>query len=517
MRGTRPQTPSTGVPHVAWWRGLAVRCGVFVLFCLTLVLPARAEVTVGSKVFTESVILGEMARLAIAERTEEPVTHRRELGGTRIVFDALEAGEIDVYPDYTGTLRFQILAGENLQSDADLGAALAERGLAMTEPLGFSNNYAIALLPERARALGVSTISDLRQYPQLRLGVANEFLDRSDGWAALREAYELPQADVRGMIHDLAYRALAAGQIDAMAVYTTDAQIAELGLTLVEDDQRYFPSYEAVYVYRADLQPEAEAALQALSGSLDEAAMQRLNARAQLGGEAEAEVAAEVVGDVLGEEVVAAADEDGAAARIWQRTLEHLALVGIALGAAIIFALPLGVAAARLPKFGNIILGAVGILQTIPSLALFVILIPLLGIGAVPTIAALFLYSLLPIVRNTHAGLTGIPADLLDSADALGLSRAQRLRRIELPLAAPTIMAGIKTAAVIAVGLATLGAIIGAGGYGQPILTGIRLASSPLILEGAIPAAVLALLMQGLFDLTERWTTPRGLRLRQAV
>ncbi|MEM8827216.1 MAG: ABC transporter permease, partial [Pseudomonadota bacterium] len=157
------------------------------------------------------------------------------------------------------------------------------------------------------------------------------------------------------------------------------------------------------------------------------------------------------------------------------------------------------------------------ILQTIPSLALFVILIPLMGIGAVPTIFALFLYSLLPIVRNVHAGLTGIAPALLDSADALGLSRTARLRRIELPLAAPTIMAGVKTAAVIAVGLATLGAIIGAGGYGQPILTGVRLASTPLILEGAIPAALLALVIQGLFALAERWITPRGLKLKQAT
>jgi osmoprotectant transport system permease protein len=160
------------------------------------------------------------------------------------------------------------------------------------------------------------------------------------------------------------------------------------------------------------------------------------------------------------------------------------------------------------------VLGAVGVLQTVPSLALLVVLIPLMGIGAAPTVAALFLYSLLPIVRNTHAGLAGIAPSLIDSADALGLSRAARLRRIELPLAAPTIMAGVKTAAVIAVGLATLGAIVGAGGYGQPILTGIRLNSTPLILEGAIPAALLALVVQGLLGLAERRLTPRGLRPR---
>ncbi|MGB3723261.1 MAG: glycine betaine ABC transporter substrate-binding protein [Pacificimonas sp.] len=468
-----------------------------------------------SKLFTESVILGEIAKSAIAEQTGDPVTHNRELGGTRIVFDALEAGEIDAYPDYTGTLRFEVLAREEVETDAELRAALAKRGLKMTRPLGFSNNYAVAFMPERAAALGLETISDLRAHPDLVFGVANEFLDRADGWQALKSAYDLPQRDVRGMIHDLAYRALVAGQIDAIDAYTTDPQIAQYELTLLEDDRAHFPTYEAVFVYRDDLPAEAQAALEALAGSLDEAAMQALNKRAQIDGEPEAALAAEVVSQVLGTEVSAEA-EDGRAARVWQRTKEHLALVGIALGAALVIAIPLGIAAARLPRFGNVILGAVGILQTIPSLALFVIMIPLLGIGAVPTVFALLFYSLLPIVRNTHAGLTGIAPGLLDSADALGLGKWARLRRVELPLAAPTIMAGVKTAAVIAVGLATLGAIIGAGGYGQPILTGIRLASTPLILEGAIPAAVLALLMQGAFDLAERGITPRGLRLRQA-
>ena len=489
-----------------------------VLLALLAAAPAAAEITVASKLFTENVVLGEMARIAIAEETDEDVVHRRELGGTRILFDALEAGEIDVYPEYTGTLRFEVLAADNLQSDEEIAAALARRGLRITPPLGFSNTYAIAVTRATAERLNLRTTSDLAAHPDIRFGLSNEFVDRADGWQALKAAYDLPQTDVQGMFHDLGYRALVAGQIDAMDAYTTDPQIAEYDLVLLEDDRQHFPVYDAVYVYRDDLPDSAAAALDRFAGTLDLSQVQRLNARVQTGGESESAVAAEVVGRVLGTDTAAAAatDEDGIAARIWQRTQEHLALVGLALGLAILIAIPLGIAAARLPRFGNAILAAVGILQTIPSLALFVILIPLLGIGFVPTISALFVYSLLPIVRNTHAGLTGIAPALLDSADALGLTRWQRLLRIELPLAAPTIMAGIKTAAVIAVGLATLGAIIGAGGYGQPILTGIRLASTPLILEGAIPAAVLALLMQALFDLAERGITPRGLRLKQA-
>ena len=137
-----------------------------------------------------------------------------------------------------------------------------------------------------------------------------------------------------------------------------------------------------------------------------------------------------------------------------------------------------------------------------------------LGIGATPAIVALFLYSLLPIVRNTHAGLAGIPAPLRESAAALGLPLSRPLRLVELPLAAGSILAGIKTAAVINIGTATLGALIGAGGYGEPILTGIRLDNFSLILEGAVPAALLALLVQAGFELVERRLLRPAPRLR---
>jgi osmoprotectant transport system permease protein len=140
-------------------------------------------------------------------------------------------------------------------------------------------------------------------------------------------------------------------------------------------------------------------------------------------------------------------------------------------------------------------------------------MIPLLGIGSWPAIFALFLYSLLPIVRNTYAGLEGIPVHIKESAEVLGITPLARLRLIELPIASPSILAGIKTSAVINVGTATLGALIGAGGYGQPILTGIRLDNISLILQGAVPAAILALLVQGFFDLIERLFVPRGLKL----
>jgi len=220
-----------------------------------------------------------------------------------------------------------------------------------------------------------------------------------------------------------------------------------------------------------------------------------------------------VVASFLGIRADTRADK-GLAARLLQTSIEHIKLVMLSLGLAVLLAIPLGILASRLKRLGQVLIGLTGILQTVPSLAMFVFMIPVFGIGTWPAVAALFLYSLLPIVRNTHAGLAGIAPELRESAAAMGLPRGVRLRRIELPLATRSILAGIKTAAVINVGTATLAALIGAGGYGQPILTGIRLDNISLILEGAIPAAILALLAQGVFEGIERWLTPRGLRLQ---
>jgi osmoprotectant transport system permease protein len=301
-------------------------------------------------------------------------------------------------------------------------------------------------------------------------------------------------------------------------VYTTDPEVRRLGLVLLEDDRGAFPPYHAVLVFRADLDrraPGALAAARRLEGRITESAMASMNARVQVERAPPEEVAAGFLRTALGVEPHVAVE--GAVARILRRTREHLALVATALLAAVVVAIPLGVVAARRRAAGRLILGAAAIVQTVPSLALLVLMIPLLGIGAGPAVAALFLYGLLPIVRNTHAGLTGIAPDLRESAESLGLPPRARLRLVELPLAAPAILAGVKTSAVITVGTATLGALVGAGGYGQPILTGVRLASVPLILEGAVPAALLALLVEAVFDGVERVVVPAGLRPRRVA
>jgi osmoprotectant transport system permease protein len=471
------------------------------------------EVRIGSKKFTESVILGEMLTHLANDAGAEAI-HRRQLGGTRVLWNALRMGEIDAYPEYTGTLLREILAGRKLKSE-EIRAVLSEEGLRMSEPLGFNNTYALGMRPEVADSLGIERVSDLRDHPDLRLGFTNEFLDRGDGWPGLRNHYGLPQSKVVGLDHDLAYRGLAVGTLDVTDFYSTDAEIAYYGFRVLDDDLDYFPAYQAVIIYRAELAERAPTVtrnLVRLENAIDADAMIALNARVKLNGASETEAAAGFLASSLG--VVVRYTSKSFIGRMLQRTGEHLALVSISLLAAMLVAIPLGVVCARRPGVGQIILSCAGVLQTIPALALLVFMIPLFGIGGPPAVVALFLYSLLPIVRNTHAGLTGIPAELREAAVALNLPTSVRLRRIELPLVSPSVLAGIKIAAVINVGTATLGALIGAGGYGQPILTGIRLDDVGLILEGAVPAALLALGIQGLFEIAEHLIVPKGLRLR---
>jgi osmoprotectant transport system permease protein len=460
------------------------------------VIALLLTVVVGSKQFTESVVLGEIATQAL-QSAGAAASHRRELGGTRVLWEALRAGQIDVYPEYTGTLSQELLPGET-----DLTAALARLGLRMGPPIGFDDNYAIGMRRDVARRFAVQTISGLAAHPEVRLGFSNEFMLRRDGWPRLREVYRLPEA--RGLEHEVAYRALADGAIDATDVYSTDAEIRAGDLVLLDDDRHAFLRYQAVFVSRADLPELAARAIDRIR--INQQQMIAMNARVLEDRVPEARVAAAFVG-------AQPAGEDGLVRRIAQRTKEHLVLVGVSLGAAILLSIPLGILAFRRPRLGQVVLGVAGVLQTIPSLALLVFMIPLLGIGPGPAIVALFLYSLLPIIRGTHTGLAAIAPELRESAHALGLPAAAVLARVELPLASRAILSGIKIAAVIDVGTATLGALIGAGGYGQPILSGIRLADTSRILEGAIPAALLALLAQGLFDLLERMAVPRGLRL----
>ncbi len=473
---------------------------------LVLLLAAAAAqaapLVVGSKRFTESYILGELvAQTARAAGAE--VELRPGMGGTAILYEALRSGAIDLYPEYTGTIAREILQGETRATLAALNARLAPLGLAASVPLGFNNTYAIGVPAEVAAARSLQRISDLARHPDLRLGLSHEFLARRDGWPGLAAAYGLAQRP-RGLDHGLAYEALAAGEVDVIDLYSTDAKIARYAIKVLADDRGFFPAYDAVLLHRADVPqrfPRAWQALAALEGTVDAARMRRMNAAAELEGQSFAAAARGRAGGTPSRSFLGALF----APDFWRLTREHLLLVFASLAASVAAGVPLGVAAAKRPRLAQPILGAAGVIQTIPSLALFAFLIALTGlIGMLPALLALFLYALLPIVRNTHAGLLGVGAGMRDAARALGLSARQALWRVELPLARPMILAGVKTSAVINVGTATIAAFIGAGGYGERIASGLALNDHTVLLAGAIPAAALALIVQGAFELAER-------------
>ncbi len=517
-RGRRNEGVTLWLPDIAppgqagRGRGVAYFLAGVILSLLTTPLPAAEPIKVGSKKFTESVILGEIAT-QLLQRAGLKAEHRKQLGGTQIVWQALMKGDIDVYPDYTGTLRADIIRG------GDLEVGLAEKGIRISRSLGFYNSYALGMRRRDASERGITTISDLKRHAGLRYGFSEEFRNRRDGWPALSRRYGLEVGDerVRVLDHDLALRGLRDGHLDVADVYTTEGAIQTFDLVALRDDRWFFPVYEAVWVFRKDLPAEALEQLRRIEGRIREPDMIELNTRAETSDPdrraSESELAAQFLTERLGEDFQVedvAVEGENPWLYLLRLTGQHLFLVSVSLLAAVVIAVPLGVVAAKRPFVGQGILVGTGVLQTIPSLALLVMLIPLFHLGVWPALVALFLYSLLPIVRNTHAGLTGIPLSLRESAEALGLPPGVILRKIELPLASRSILAGIKTAAVINVGNATLGALIDAGGYGEPILSGIRLNSAYLILLGAVPAAVLALLVQGLFELAERYLAPRG-------
>jgi osmoprotectant transport system permease protein len=472
----------------------------------------QPRIRIGSKTFAESYILAEIAALLL-EDAGFAVERKPGLGGTLIAFQALREGAVDIYPEYTGTLTQAVLQQPGL-SPAQLQQELAARELQLVAPLGFNNSYAIAVDAGKADALSLRNISDLRTQPQLRAGFSLEFLNREDGWPRLSKRYRLPHRP-SGMEHALAYRGIAAGELDVTDAYSTDGQLEEFELRLLIDDLGFFPRYHAAYLASQDLPTAAVAALSVLQDSIDEETMRRLNHAVSGGRQAPAAVA---LAFLQKRGLLSTAGETGSAGakgrwhRILQHTLVHLKLTGIALAGACLLAIPAALLMARNRRLANSLLYLTGLIQTVPSLALLALLIPLFGLGQVPAIIALFLYSLLPIVRNTLTGLFAVDPLLKQVAAGMGLTARQQLWKVELPLAAPMILAGIKTAAIISIGTATLAAFVGAGGLGEPIITGLTLNDHRRILEGALPAALLAIGTELLFELLERAWIPAHLR-----
>ncbi len=487
---------------------------LLLLFAFTAARPSsdKPVVGVGSKSFTESFILAEIMARIIEETGEAQVERKMGLGGTGIAHRAIVNGDIDLYPEYTGTLSQAILKDSSLKSAEEIRRRLRGSGLTISESLGFDNTYALAVREELAQRLSLKAISDLVRHREMRAAFSPGFTDRDDGWPGLRDHYGLRLSEVRVIDHTLSYEALAQGKADVIDIYSTDGKLQKLDLRILRDDGDFFPQYEAVMFVREEFIerfPETWRRLEkALVNQIDDREMSRLNGLADLEGKSLAQVSSVFLKKEQ--------PSDGRSATVWKEvlalTLDHLYLVAISLSLAGLAGIPLGLLAARFRKLGQIELMSVGVLQTIPSLALLCFMIPLFGIGMMPSLVALFLYALLPIVRNTYTGVISLDRQLLEIAGVLGLNRWQRLLRIELPLSSLHILAGIKTSAVLTVGTATLAAFIGGGGYGTLIVRGLALDDMSITLAGAVPAAIMALVIHALFELLDRVLIPRGLR-----
>ena len=497
---------------------------------------SRRAVVVASKPFGESYLLAEMFAQLLES---EGITVERSpgLGATTVAFGALRSGAIDVYPEYTGTGLLAILH-EQPRGDAQWVFAEVQRefgeryDLRWLPPLGFENSYAISVRAETAARYGLHTLSDLaKSAPELTAGLSPDFIQRADGLPGLASAYGLHFASVRPLSQALKYRALAEGAVDVVDGYSTDGLIARYGLVVLRDDRHFFPPYQAAALIGARLareNPKAVAVLTRLSGLLSDSAMRVLNERVEGGKESIARVASDALHQLHLDTLARAAPAPRGAERassflgyLWARrgslgtqALRHVELVGVSLLAGILVALPLALALERASRAAESTLRFLGVLETIPSIALLAFMIPLFGVGFWPAVVALWLYSLYPIARNTYTGVRDADPAAVHAARALGMTPVQVLRYVRTPLAASSIMAGIRTAAVIDVGTATLAAFIGAGGLGEPIATGLALADTRLILSGALPAALLALIVDGALARVERWTTPAPLRHR---
>ncbi len=503
---------------------------------------ARSEnrpVIVASKPFGESYLLCEMFAQLLESRGLT-VERRPGLGATEIAFGALRTGAIDAYPEYTGTglvaILHDSLADSVLADPRAVFAHVARRfadeyNVRWLPPLGFQNTYAIAVTRATANKYRLRTLSDLaRESANLTAGFTADFIGRSDGLVGLSRVYGLHPRAVRPLAPAVKYQALASGAVDVIDGYSTDGLLARYNLVTLVDDRHLFPPYEAAALVTEKLEremPGAVAALTLLSGRLDEKTMRHLNRRVEVDGEDVRVVAADELkglGLIDGGEAAARVEgqpRSGFGRYLWDRradlaslTLRHLLLVGLALLAAVVIAVPLGLFLERTRPLAEPTIGALGVLQTIPSIALLAFMIPLLGVGVTPALVALWLYALYPIARGTYTGVRDADPEAVAAAEALGTTPVQRLLWVRLPLAAPVIMAGIRTAAVITVGAATLAAFIGAGGLGEPIVAGLALADTRMILSGALPAALLALVVDGALGLVERLTAPAHRRVR---
>lgn len=493
-----------------------LQCIGIVLFGSGLALGEQTVVRVGGKNFTEQEILGEIVAQLIESDPQFRVERSFGLGGTGLVHGALVRGEIDVYVEYTGTALLNMLGYEPLTDQEQVYTVVArdyreQWDLEWLEPIGFNNTYAITVRGEQADENGWETIADLAPVAgELSAGFTGEFMERPDGYPGLRRAYGIRFGQVVDVDSGLMYQAVANGQVDVVCGYSTDARIISYDLRMLRDNLKFFPPYDAAPIVRGDLlraHPEIKTLLAPLAGTIDDATMRRLNHAVDELGRSPASVAANWISGKA-----ARRDAVGTMSfllrrrgMLWRKVVEHLTLTGLAMAIAIGIGVPAGVLIHRYRAGSGFVLAATEIVQTIPSLAMLAFLFAIYGmLGQAPAVTALVLYALLPIVLNTFTALKGVPAEVLEAANGVGMSRGQRLRLVELPLALPVIIAGVRTSTVWTVGIATLSTYIGAGGLGDFIARGLARNDARLTLLGAAPAAIIAVVLSLAIRLVER-------------
>jgi len=476
---------------------------------------ANEKIVIGSKMHGESYLLAEIMA-QVLENSGYEIDRKFGFGGTLICYNALAEGEIDLYPEYTGTISEAIFTSdENVGENPNLKdyqAILDARNMKIFSPFGFNNSYAMAIKKTLADERGLKTISDLKDHSDLRVSFSHEFINRDDGWPSMKDVYNL-EFSPTGIQHGLAYKAIDEGEIDLTDAFTTDGDIERYGLIILQDNLDFFPKYFGASLTRNDFPEDAIEILNQLEGRLDDDKMRLLNSEVVINQKTFSEVANVFLkSEGLIDTNTTVESQNGVLGKLIDNTITHVKITLIALSIGCIVALVLAFLIFRSVKLSRSVIYFTGLLQTIPSIALLALMIPIFGIGEIPAITALFLYSLLPILRSAVTALTTIDPVLVNVSRAIGMTRFQQLRNVLFPLALPNILAGIKTATIICIGTATLAAFIGAGGLGEPIVTGLALNDTNLILQGAIPAACLAIIVEILFEILEKRIIPEHMR-----
>ncbi len=464
---------------------------------------SKGTITVGSKRFTENLLIGEIFAQLLEDRGFV-VLRKSGLGGTMVAFNALKEKGIDVYPEYTGTITETIIQSENKNPEF-IKKTLDQKNINSLPPLGFENTYCLIMKKDQADKLGIKTISDLSLFPNLTGGLSFEFQGRSDGWNQLKKTYSLKNP-VRGIEIPLTYEAVKNNKVDFAEAYSTEPLIKKMNFIVLRDDRHFFPKYEALALVHKDFPEKARKVLKLLSGRISNDVIISMNNQVASGLSIQ-KVAHEFL---INNKLITKnrqIKQNNFWMKLYKRTRTHLFLTGLAVFLAILVAFPFAFLSVSNKKMSKLILGLSGVFQTIPSIALLAFMIPLFGIGYKPAIVGLFIYSLLPILRNTYTAMNQIDPCLIMVARGIGLYPREIFFSVKLPLALPTLLAGVRTATTLNIGTATLAAFIGAGGLGEPIVTGLALNNSRLILQGAVPAALLAIIIDGIFNFIEKRLT----------